>query len=264
MRTPREYCSNSYRGLDAVDATKKLDSLVDTYSIDTVTEQYKRLEFIAKLSSHLELASTSVLELGSASGGLTALLADRCRRVVAVDGSVRFLEIARSRVGNRPVEFVHAMFEDLRHADRFDLLVMHHILEHVDSPVPLLARLREFLLLDGLFAITVPNAYALSRQLAVKMGLLHSIYDLTENDSRHGHQRVYDWETLERNVSDAGYEIIGRHGLALKLFADYQNEKMVDAGIIGDPQLRGLWPMADQFREVAGAIMVILRSAADR
>ena len=71
--------------------------------------------------------------------------------------------------------------------------------------------------------------------------LMASIYDLTENDHRHGHQRVYDWETLRRDVTAAGYDVVGRHGLALKLFADFQNEKMIEAGIIGDAQLRGLW-----------------------
>ena len=264
MQMRLEPYSNNCRGIDVADLTERLDGLVDTYSIDTVTEQYKRLEFISKASHYVNLKSASVMELGSASGNLTALLASQCRRVVAVDGSARFLEIARSRVGKFPVEFVHAMFENLRHSDTFDLLVMHHILEHVDAPVPLLAALREFLRFGGVFAITVPNAHALSRQLAMKMGLLQSLYDLTENDNRHGHQRVYDWPTLEQDVMKAGYEIVGRHGLALKLFADFQNEQIVKAGIIGDAQLRGLWSMADQYRDVAGAIMVILRVAPDQ
>ncbi len=245
-------------------AQNELDRLVDTYSIDTVTEQYKRLEFIAKLAKYVELRHSSVMELGSASGGLTALLANECERVVAVDGSARFLEIARARVAGRSVEFVHAMFEQLQRSDRFDLLVMHHILEHVDAPVSLLAHLRPFLRPGGHFAITVPNAHALSRQLAVSMGLLASTHDLTLNDHHHGHQRVYDWRTLEVDVEAAGYEVAGRHGLALKLFADFQNEKMVAEGIIGDAQLRGLWPLADTYRDVAGAIMIVMRSQALR
>src|SRR5450755_4185733 len=126
-----------------MDAPRQLDSLVDTYNIDTVTEQYKRLEFLSKLSSYVDLGGASVMELGSASGSLTALFAQHCRRVVAVDGSARFLKIAQERVGNEAVEFVNAMFEDLERTDKFDLLVMHHILEHVDAPVLLLSKLRD-------------------------------------------------------------------------------------------------------------------------
>ncbi len=53
-------------------------------------------------------------------------------------------------------------------------------------------------------------------------------------------------------------------GLALKLFADFQNEKMIEAGIIGDAQLRGLWALSDTYRDVAGVMMVVLRSADHR
>jgi hypothetical protein len=114
---------------------------------------------------------------------------------------------------------------------------------------------------NGRFAITVPNAHALSRQLAVSMGLLESVYALTANDHHHGHQRVYDWTDLEADVERAGYAIVARHGLALKLFADFQNEAIVAADIIGEAQLRGLWPIADRYREVAGAMMVVLKPA---
>jgi len=96
----------------------------------------------------------------------------------------------------------------------------------------------------------------------VKMGLLKkSVYELTPNDHHHGHRRVYDWSTLEEDVSRAGCRVIGRHGLALKLFADFQNEAMVKHAIIGDTQLRALWSLADEYREVSGAIMVVATRA---
>ncbi len=235
-----------------------LDSLVDTYAIDTVGEQYKRLEFIAKLAQRVELRTLSVIELGSATGGLTALLAENCTSVVAVDGSARFLDIARSRLAKTNVTYEHSMFECFSPMSKADLVVMHHVLEHVDDAVKLLRHVRSFLAPGGMVACSVPNARALSRQLAVEMGLLESAYALTANDHKHGHQRVYDWNTLRADVRDAGYAIAGEHGLALKLFADFQNEQIISADIIGDAQLRGLWPLADRYRDVAGALMMVL------
>lgn len=238
-----------------------LDSLVQTYKIDTVWEQYKRLEFLEKLGAHVNLSAATTLELGSAEGHLTELLSERCRRVVAVDGSARFLEIARSRVSASNVSFVHVYFESLELSDRFDIVVLHHVLEHVDQPVALLASLRHHLTASGLVAISVPNACAFSRQLAVSMKLMRSVYDLTENDRHHGHQRVYDWPTIERDVAGANYSVEARHGLALKLLADFQVEKMISSKILGDSQLRGMWPLADKYREFAGAIMLVIRPA---
>jgi SAM-dependent methyltransferase len=235
-----------------------LDRLVETYRIDTVWEQYKRLEFVEKLGAYVDLPGAAALELGSAEGHLTDLLAQRCRRVVAVDGAARFLALARKRVSRSDVVFVHSLFETLSLDERFDVIVMHHVLEHVREPVPLMKHIAQYLAPSGVLAVSVPNAHALSRQLAVKMGLLDSLYSLTENDRHHGHCRVYDWKSVEADAASAGFAPVGRHGLALKLFADFQTEKAIALGIIGDVQLRGLWPLADDYKAVAGAIMLVL------
>jgi SAM-dependent methyltransferase len=238
-----------------------LDDLVNTYNIDTAAEHFKRLEFLEKLAGHVKLGDASVLELGSALGQLTELLADRSRRVVAVDGSSRFLEIAKARPGNRRVQFVHSLFEDLSLVDQFDVIVMHHVLEHIEDPLTILKKLHALLSPRGLLAISVPNAHALSRQLAVKMDLMKSVYDLTENDLRHGHYRVYDSQSLDGDVRAAGYDTVSTHGLSFKLFADFQNEQMVKAGILGDRQFKGLWKLAEEHQAVSGVIMVIARPA---
>jgi len=207
------------------------------------------------------LTAASALELGSATGQLTELLAQACSRVVAVDGSSRFVAIAKARPGNRNVRFIESMFEDLDLTDRFDVIIMHHILEHVEDPRSLLGKARNLLLPGGVLAITVPNAHALSRQLAVKMGLMKTVHDLTDNDRHHGHFRVYDSQSLRDELRASGYDVTGSHGLSLKLFADFQNEHMVKAGIIGDRQFRGLWDLAEDFPQLAGALMVIARPA---
>jgi hypothetical protein len=91
------------------------------------------------------------------------------------------------------------------------------------------------------------------------MGLLSSIYQLTENDKHHGHFRVYDWKTLEDQIAAGGFSIIGRHGLSFKLFSDKQNLAMLAFHIIGEEQLMGLWKLGEDFLDVAGAIMIVAK-----
>ncbi|MCS6917549.1 MAG: class I SAM-dependent methyltransferase [Chitinophagales bacterium] len=237
-----------------------LDALVHTYDIDHDYEQFKRLEFLHKLQSYIPLEKAAVLELGPASGQLTRLLSQRARRVVAVEGSSAFLEQARRCVGDcAHVQFELSYFEDFHTTERFDCIVLQHVLEHIREPEPVLRRLASFLLPDGLLAVSVPNAYALSRQLAVAMGLLPSVFALSENDRNHGHYRIYDWSALEHQLAAAGYVIIGRHGLYLKLLSDRQQEQMLQAKIMGEQQIKGLWTLADQYRDIAGGIMVIAK-----
>jgi hypothetical protein len=70
---------------------------------------------------------------------------------------------------------------------------------------------------------------------------------------------VYDWETLEEQLTQSGFSVIGKHGLAFKLFSDRQNEEMFNANIIGEAQIKGLWELGDELPEVAGALMIIVQ-----
>ena len=234
-----------------------LNALAGSYNIDNVYDQYKRLEFLEKLSNYIDLKESTVLEFGSAAGQMTEILSKRAKKVVAVDGSSEFIRIAREKVNN--VQFYEAYFEDFAIDERFDCLIMHHVLEHVKDPISLLFNVSKFLNEDGIIAISVPNRDALSRQLAVKMGLLSSVRELTENDINHGHQRTYSWWRLKDEARASGYNIIGQHGLYMKLFCDSQNLEMINAGIIGEEQIHGLWKLADEYWKCAGAIMIIIK-----
>ena len=237
-----------------------LNSLVETYNIDNDYEQHKCFEFIEKLSGYFNIKNADILEFGSASGQMTEILSNTAKRVVAVDGSSEFIAIAKQKVKNSNIEFKESYFEDFKTNEKFDCLIFLHIFEHLEKPSLLLSNAKNFLKKDAIVAIVVPNANALSRQLAVKMGLLSSIYELTDNDKHHGHYRVYDWQMLENEIIENGFEIVGRHGLSFKLFSDKQNIEMLKAKIIGEEQIKGLWKLGDEFQNISGAIMIVAKS----
>lgn len=239
-----------------------LNALVGTYNIDNIYEQYKRLEFLSKLNSYIELRQAKVLELGSASGEMAFLLAKQSKHVTAVDGSSEFIKIAKNRTAEmKNIVFHEAFFETMSFNEKFDCLILDHVLEHIETPPKLLKKLKNLMHSNSIIAISVPNAYALSRQLAVKMGLMKSVYDLTENDRNHGHFRVYDWKILEKQVQESGYKIIGKHGVSFKLFADKQMLELLKLDIIGEQQMKGLWEIGDVFPELAGVMMLIAQKS---
>ncbi|MCX7726197.1 MAG: methyltransferase domain-containing protein, partial [Chitinispirillaceae bacterium] len=219
-----------------------------------------RYEFIEKLKQYVDLSKASVLEFGPAMGHMTEILSKVAKRVVAVDGSSEFLKIARKRLNEaKNVCFYESYFEDIKLDEKFDCILFHLVLEHVKEPIKLLRKIKYYCKKDGIVAISVPNANALSKQLAVKMGILNSIYELTENDRRHGHYHVFDWKKLETVVKKGGLEIIGRHGLFFKLFSDVQNIAILQNHIIGEEQIKGLWKLADELPELAGGIMIVAK-----
>jgi 2-polyprenyl-3-methyl-5-hydroxy-6-metoxy-1,4-benzoquinol methylase len=55
---------------------------------------------------------------------------------------------------------------------QFDAVFAIHVLEHLDDPVAVLKRCREWLAPEGRLFLAVPNAYAASRQIACGMGFV--------------------------------------------------------------------------------------------
>jgi hypothetical protein len=103
-----------------------------------------------------------------------------------------------------------------------------------------------------LFFVVVPNANALSRQLALHMGLLKDLKNLTENDVNHGHRRVYDRVSLNRDLTEAGFVSISQGGILLKPLADFQMDKLIDSGILQEPQLDGLYRLGFEYPDLCG------------
>ena len=101
---------------------------------------------------------------------------------------------------------------------------MSHVLEHLEKPVEILAKFRKYLKYDGVFLISVPNAKSIHRLVAAEMGLLRSIYSLNERDIALGHYRVYDFDSLIADCTDAGFEVFAKGGVFLKPLSNGQIE----------------------------------------
>lgn len=199
-----------------------------------------------------------VLEFGCCDGFMSSLIAPLCERLTVVDGSTSFIEMAKKRVPDN-VEFVHALFEDYRPERRFDYIFATYVLEHVSDAVAFLQVAASLLKPEGLLFVVVPNARALSRQLARHMGVLNDLFALTPNDINHGHRRVYDRVILTRDIEAAGLRQVSQGGLLLKLLADFQMDKMIDAEILGEAQLEGLYKMGLEYPDFAGSLFSVCK-----
>lgn len=81
--------------------------------------------------------SDRVLDLGCGHGDVTAAIAEVAARAVGIDHSAYNLAIARN--AHPQVEFVEADAHDYLNSGRkFDVLIMSHILEHLDDPKEIL------------------------------------------------------------------------------------------------------------------------------
>lgn len=158
----------------------------------------------------------SLLELGLGHGYTAALFSERFSRHVVLDGSLAVIEQFQTKFPECRAEVVHTYFEEFSTTERFDVIVMGFVLEHVEDPLALLQKYREFLKPDGQLFIAVPNAETLNKRVGLAAGLLDDLYRLSDGDRALGHLRLFTVESLKRLIMEAHYSLVRLEGIFLK------------------------------------------------
>lgn len=233
--------------------------------MSTLVEERRRLEDIAshfsmkdgfngymnkyRVSKILELCQgRTVLDLGSADVFMAEALAPFFDRIVSVDGSKELIERARERLGSGTnIELINSLIEEFQTHERFDLVLLSFILEHVADPVAVAAKALTFVQPRGAMLVMVPNARSLHRRVGVALGLLSKVDDFSEEDIRQGHRRVYTEERLCDELKQAGANIETSGTFFIKPLSNPQMEqlgtKLADAFFEVSRDLPGLGSM---------------------
>lgn len=169
---------------------------------------------IPRILSHIP-PEGKVLELGYGDGLLTAALQCSGLMIELLEGSSILAQRAASLY---PGLVVHnGLFEQFEPEQPYSTILALHVLEHLDDPVLMLQRLFSWLKPGGRLVIVVPNKNSIHRQLALRMGLIAKLDELSPRDHLVGHQRVYDFSTLEQHVAQSGLRLVTRFGSFLKV-----------------------------------------------
>lgn len=191
----------------------------------------------------------SALELGPASGYMTKYLREDFNELHIVEGSLDLLNMIPEYEN---VKKSHSLFEDFESVEQYDTIIMSHVLEHISDPVFVLRRIKQWLKPGGRILVAVPNAKSIHRLAAVQMGLLETEYTLNDRDFQLGHYRVYDIDSLKKDLNVAGYTILASGGYFLKPVSNGQ----IDANW-SEEMIEGFYKLGNQFQENCAEIYVV-------
>ncbi len=202
------------------------------------------------------LRGENLLEMGPAEGVMTDLLATTGKAMTLVEGSSLFCDDLRQRFPEAQV--FHSLFEEFEPKERYDTIVLGHVLEHVEDPVGIVSRARHWLKPGGYLFAAVPNSRSVHRQAAVVMGMLPEEDALNELDIHHGHRRVYNPETFRSDFTKAGLKVDVFGGYWLKPLSNGQLEEhwtpeMMDA----------FMQLGERYPDIAGEIYVVASNPDD-
>ncbi len=197
------------------------------------------------------------LELGSFKGDFTKLLLPCFSDITCVEASDDAIAIAKNEFGDK-VKFINALFEEVTLPQKYDNIILTHVLEHLDNPVAVMKRINEEWLSDnGRFFLVCPNANAPSRQIAVKMGLISHNSAITTAEAEHGHRITYTLDTLERDATAAGLKVIHRSGIFFKALANFQWDRLLNTDIISEEYLEGCYQLGQQYPNLCSSIFLM-------
>ena len=191
IRSARESSAEDYFARHAAD----WDELRSLHSPDQTVENALR----AALG---EGTLGSVLDIGTGTGRMAELFADRSDHIVALDKSLEMLRVARAKLQHLPaqqVELVQGDFSDLPfEAERFDTVLLHQVLHFAQNPGEVLEQAATVTREGGRIAIVDFAAHA---------------HD--EFREKHAHARLgFDDEQMIELLEDAGYAL--KHSEALE------------------------------------------------
>jgi 2-polyprenyl-3-methyl-5-hydroxy-6-metoxy-1,4-benzoquinol methylase len=201
----------------------------------------------------------SILELGSYKGQFTNRLMEHFKSITCIEASNEAIKEARKTLP-RDIQIIQGSFEEVKLEQKFDLIVMTHVLEHLDNPEIVLKRIKkEWLNRDGKLIIVVPNANAISRQIAVEMGIIESSTSITESEYLHGHRATFNLETLNKIVRNAKLDVVSQTGIFLKSFANFQWDLILKEEIVGQEYLDGCYVVGQKYPDLCASLMLVCK-----
>jgi 2-polyprenyl-3-methyl-5-hydroxy-6-metoxy-1,4-benzoquinol methylase len=187
-------------------------SYVTRYDPDTDVDRHFTAATAAAIVEHLR-PGDRVAELGCATGLMTSMLVAHGAAVTALDRHEEYLARARAR-GLEAVRWVRAESSELDDGP-YDHVVATNVLHEQDDPDAFLADCAR-LAGPGLVHLAVPNPRSLHRLVAVEMGLIPALTELSDNSRGLGHRGHLFREEVEAMARAQGLRTVAADGVFLK------------------------------------------------
>ena len=166
-----------------------------TVTTKDVIESKPLEDDVRRFELHKELIKGSeILDFGCGRGGFIQLSKSISKRSVGLELN----KINREYINNSGVQCVNTLSE--LNDDKFDLITLNHVFEHLNDPINILIELQKYLKDDGIIIIEVPHA----RDLLLETFNLESFKNFTLWSE---HLILHTRKSLETFATNSGLHV---------------------------------------------------------
>jgi SAM-dependent methyltransferase len=189
----------------------------------------------------------------------------RFDRFVIVEPGPEFAARARSGAGNDTrisvvEDFIETAGRGLE-GERFDVILVSGLLHEVPDPVEVLRVVRALCHQETLVHANVPNARSLHRLLALEMGLIRDLHEISERQLALSQPRTFDLSMLRALCARCGFDEIASGSYFVKPFSHSQMAQLHNAGMVNERMLHGLNGLERHLPGLGSEIFINLRRA---
>ncbi len=222
---------------------KLINQRIEAYSADSdfefdnkiILEGYSQRILEKILDNRKTFNGLKILDLGLGRGYVCEKFDRVFDDYTVLEADDRIISLFTESHPNIRANIVQTNFEDYISFEKYDIIVLGFVLEHVDHPIDLIKKYKDYLKDDGTLYASVPNAESLNRRIGILSGMISDIYELSENDIALGHKRYYDKKSFMSDCLEAGLKIDTMEGVFLKPLSSKQmvglnlNNNIIDA-----------------------------------
>lgn len=199
------------------------------------------------------------LEIGAFEGGMTEQIKEKFADLTVLEGSSELAAGLMRKFGDE-IPVINELIETFTPSHQFGNIFLVHTLEHLDEPINELKRISKWLKPKGKLVVAVPNGEALSRQIAVRMGLIESNESVTEGEYLQGHRKTYTMASLLAEIRKAGLVALDFGGVIVKPLSNSQFDKALETGIISQEYVRACDELAREHPNLAASIFAVIQN----
>jgi SAM-dependent methyltransferase len=223
------------------------------YDFDLIAREI----FLETISQHISKERDSKsIEVGSYDGSMARLILRYVKKLTVVEPSPMLAQRVADIEPER-IEIQVSTIENYETNVLYDNIFIVHTLEHVEDPIIVLKKLKSLLTPTGKIFIMVPNGNALSRQIAVAMGLISHNTSVTLAEANQGHVRTYVIDTLNADVRDSGLKILDNGGIIVKALANFQFDLATKHEIVNMDYFKAANQLAKRFPDLSASLYII-------
>lgn len=179
----------------------------------------------------------SIADIGSGPGEMiqaldrVSNLIKKAHRITGFDADKKYLKSFNQKYSkDKRFSYINIDIEkDQFSREKYDLVFMVDLLEHLYKPLQILKKIKKILSPDGYLVVISPNAKSLHRRVGKEMRLIKNYYQLGDHDFKVGHKRYFDHKKMESLLKGGGFNVVYRSGILLKPLPNAQMDKMSES-----------------------------------